>query len=93
MTSTGTKIAVSSFVEDGKFIDLDLDDWLVSDDSDDSLNILSLRDTELAREALGGRRVWGHSHQPDAGATMAEKMADIVGKLLFYMCCEEFVDS
>ena len=93
MTSTGTKIAVSSSVEDGEFIDLGLDDWPVSDDSDDSLKIPSPRYTELAREALGGRRVWGHSHQPDASATMAEKMADIIGKLSFYMCCEEFIDG
>jgi hypothetical protein len=93
MTSTGTKIAVSSSVEDGEFIDLGLDDWPVSDNSDDSLKIPSPRDTELAREALGGRRVWGHSHQPDASATMAEKMADIIGKLSFYMCCEEFIDG
>jgi hypothetical protein len=43
MTSTGTKIAVSSSVEDGKSIDLGLDYWPVSDDSDDSLKTSELR--------------------------------------------------
>jgi hypothetical protein len=43
MTSTGAKIAVSSSVEDGKFIDLGLDYWPVSDDSDDSLKTSELR--------------------------------------------------
>ena len=62
MTSTGTKTAFSSSVEDGEFIDLGLDDWPVSDDSDDSLKIPSPIGNELAREALGGRRVWGHAY-------------------------------
>lgn len=57
ITSTGTKTAVSSSVEDSEFIDLGLDDWLVSDDSNNSLKILSLIGNELAREALEGRRV------------------------------------
>lgn len=37
--------------------------------------------------------MWGHSYQPDSGVTMPEKMANTIGKLSFYICCEEFIDS
>jgi hypothetical protein len=88
-----TKRAATESVGDGTFIDLGLDDWPSIDDPDDSLQILSSRGIQFGGETSERESVLGRSHESEAGATVPERMADMIGELSFSMCCEEFIDG
>lgn len=82
---------ISGPVEDEGFIDLGLDDWPVCENSDDSLRSSPQRATKTLQDRTGNEPVW--TCDQDLDDTEHVRVADIVGKLSYSLCCEEFLDG
>jgi hypothetical protein len=89
--SEASKHSVSELEGEEEFIDLGLDDWPVCEDSDDALKSLPQRATNSLKDQTGS--AIASRYDEDQDDTAQEYMADILGQLSYFLCCEEFVDG
>jgi hypothetical protein len=90
--STGTTRVLRDCGKDDDFIDLGLDDWLVGNNSHDSLSCSMPKARGFAEEASGKKSAWD-GDLIGVDTTMPDRMADVVGRLSLFMCSEEFIDG